>query len=311
MAHRPDPDFEPPHDSSPTAHIVDQIELYGFTPSDDEPDPREPADDTRIGRVMEDAFDAIADAIGGTRSEPDGSDLLWGLVNACHRAAERVGRLLDDNEVAQRDSQREQDGSEVKSVELERLLAKGSVLLDRRDALEAFRDSAADSYRRITGEAWTPRHGSRVNHRALTAAMIDSRDFIAAKRRAETQVLMPAGARIAFTGGTDYNDHRAIWAALDRVRAKHADMVLLHGAGPKGAELIAAKWADARGVTQIAFKPDWDRHKRAAPFKRNDAMLDTLPIGVVVFPGTGITDNLTDKAKKLGIPLFDFRKASA
>jgi len=28
----------------------------------------------------------------------------------------------------------------------------------------------------------------------------------------------------------------------------------------------------------------------------------------VVFPGSGISDNLTDKARKLGIPLFDFRK---
>ena len=80
-------------------------------------------------------------------------------------------------------------------------------------------------------------------------------------------------------------------------------MVLLHGASPKGAELIAAKWADARSVTQIAFKPDWDRHKRAAPFKRNDALLDTLPIGLVVFPGTGISDSPDDKAGKLGIPL--------
>jgi hypothetical protein len=33
-----------------------------------------------------------------------------------------------------------------------------------------------------------------------------------------------------------------------------------------------------------------------------------MPIGVVVFPGSGISDNLADKAKKLGIPLFDFRK---
>ena len=311
MAHDPNLDFEPPHASSPTAHIVDQIELYGFTPSDDEPDPREPADDSRIAEVIDEAFDSIAAAIRGTRSEPDGSDLLWGLVNACHRAAERVGRILDDNEVAQRDSQREQDGSEVKSVELERLLGKGQVLLDRRDALEAFRDAAAHSYRRITGEPWTPRHGSKVSHRAMTASMIDSRDFIAAKRRAETQVLLPPGAKIAFTGGTDCNDHRAIWAALDRVRAKHADMVLLHGGSPKGAELIAAKWADARKVTHIAFKPDWDRHKRAAPFKRNDAMLETLPIGLITFPGTGISDNLADKARKLGIPLFDFRKAGA
>ena len=76
---------------------------------------------------------------------------------------------------------------------------------------------------------------------------------------------------------------------------------------PKGAELIAAKWADKRKVAQIAFKPDWIRYAKAAPFKRNDAMLDILPIGVVVFPGTGIQDNLADKARKLGIPLFDFR----
>jgi hypothetical protein len=27
----------------------------------------------------------------------------------------------------------------------------------------------------------------------------------------------------------------------------------------------------------------------------------------VVFPGSGISDNLADKAKTLGIPLFDFR----
>jgi hypothetical protein len=37
-------------------------------------------------------------------------------------------------------------------------------------------------------------------------------------------------------------------------------------------------------------------------------MLDVLPIGVLVFPGTGIQGNLADKARKLGIPLFDFRK---
>ena len=34
-------------------------------------------------------------------------------------------------------------------------------------------------------------------------------------------------------------------------------------------------------------------------------MLGVLPIGVIVFAGTGIRDNLADKARKLGIPLFD------
>ena len=91
-------------------------------------------------------------------------------------------------------------------------------------------------------------------------------------------------------------------------------MVLLHGGSPKGAELIAAKWADHRKVPQIAFKPDWTKHAKAAPFKRNDQMLDVLPIGVMVFPGTGIQDNLADKAKKLGIPVWKFgerRRVSA
>ena len=46
------------------------------------------------------------------------------------------------------------------------------------------------------------------------------------------------------------------------------------------------------------------KHAKAAPFKRNDAMFEALPIGVVVCPGTGIQDNLADKAKKLGIPVW-------
>jgi hypothetical protein len=177
--------------------------------------------------------------------------------------------------------------------------------------MEFFCDQAAEQFERHAGSAWRPRAGSMVNHRALTSAMIDSRDFIAAKRRAETEVLLPAGPKIAFTGGLDFNDHNAIWDRLDKVHAKHPDMVLLHGGSPKGAERIAACWADSRKVTQIAFKPDWTRHAKAAPFKRNDQMLNVLPIGVIVFPGSGISANLADKSKKLGIPVWKFGESGA
>jgi hypothetical protein len=89
------------------------------------------------------------------------------------------------------------------------------------------------------------------------------------------------------------------------------NMVLLHGGSPKGAERIAAAWAETRKVTQIAYKPDWTRHARSAPFKRNDAMLEALPIGVIVFPGTGIQDNLAAKARRLGIPVWRFEEGGA
>jgi hypothetical protein len=38
----------------------------------------------------------------------------------------------------------------------------------------------------------------------------------------------------------------------------------------------------------------------------NDRLLATLPIGVIVFPGSGTTDNLADKARGLGIPVWRF-----
>jgi hypothetical protein len=296
--------FEPPHDSSPTGHILTELQLHAYHPFQDEPDPRPLPEPNAIGDAVADIFDALIATLRDTRLEPDLDDLLWSTVNLFHRAVDRVQRALDDNEDAQKRSQKEQDGSEIRSVELEKLLVQGMTLIDRRDTMEFFRDRAADQFERHTGSAWRPRAGSMVNHRTLTAAMIDSRDFLAAKRRAETEVLLPAGPKIAFTGGLDFNDHHAVWDRLDKVHAKHPDMVLLHGGSPKGAERIAACWANARKVPQIAFKPDWTRHAKAAPFKRNDQMLAVLPIGVIVFPGSGISANLADKAKKLGIPVW-------
>ncbi|UBS34644.1 DUF2493 domain-containing protein [Altererythrobacter sp. N1] len=301
-----DAGFEPVHTSSPTDHVLTELQLYGWRPFSDEADPRPLPEGNAVAGAVADIFDALIVTLGDTRLEPDLDELLWSTVNLFHRATSRVERDLDDNEQAQRRLQREQDGSEVKSVELERQTAEGQTLIERRNSMELFRDVAAEQFERHTGTPWRPRSGSMVNHRNLTAAMIDSRDFLAAKRRAESEVMLPAGPKVAFTGGLDFNDHRLIWARLDQIHTKHPDMVLLHGGSPKGAELIAAKWADSRKVPQVAFKPDWTKHGKAAPFKRNDQMLDVLPVGVLVYPGTGIQENLADKARKLGIPVMKF-----
>jgi hypothetical protein len=295
------------HTPSPSDLVLNELQLFGYRPFDDQPDPRPLPEGKMIAGAVADIFDALVATLGDTRLEPDLPDLLWSTVNLFHRATDRIVRQLDDNEQAQRKSQREQNGSEVKSVELERLTAEGITLIERRNCLELFRDQAIERFELYTGSSWRARSGSLVNHRTLTAAMIDSRDFIAAKRRAETEVMLPVGPKIALTGGLDFNDHRLIWDRLDKVHAKHPDMVLIHGGSPKGAELIASKWATTRKVPQVAFKPDWTKHTRAAPFKRNDAMLELLPIGVMVFlPGTGIQHNLSDKARKLGIPVWTF-----
>jgi hypothetical protein len=299
-----DAEFEPHHERSSTAAVIAELALYGYRPHQDEPDPRPLPDEQAVRIALIDIFDALVASLGDTRLEPDLENVLWGTVNLFHRAADRAQRDLDDNEDRQRRSQDEQDGSEIRSVELERLVAEGISNIERRNAFEFMRDHAAELFDLHTGSTWFPRAGSKVNHKALTAAVVDSRDYIAAKRRAETEVMIPEGTKIAFAGGLDCNDHRLIWDALDRIHGKHADLVLLHGGSPKGAERIAACWAENRKVPQVVFKPDWTRHAKAAPFKRNDALLATMPKGLIVFPGSGITENLADKAKRFGIPVW-------
>ncbi|GJD94440.1 DUF2493 domain-containing protein [Methylobacterium iners] len=291
------------HGAGQGDHLLEELLTHHYRPFEQDADPRPLPEPEAVDAAVTGAMNALTDVLTDTRLEDDATDLLWGFVNLFHRRVEHLERKLDDNEVAQKRSQGEQDGSEVRSVELERLIAEGLSLIERRNAFEFTRDAAAAVYSVQTGSLWRPRSGSQVNRRTMTAAMIDSRDFLAAKRRAETEILVPPGPRIAFTGGNDYQDVEQIWSVLDKVKAKHPTMVLLHGGSPKGAELIAAKWADSRQVPQVAFRPDWTKHNRAAPFRRNDAMLEALPIGVVAFPGSGISENLADKARDRGIPI--------
>ncbi|MCP6156704.1 hypothetical protein NL403_26530, partial [Klebsiella pneumoniae] len=86
------------------------------------------------------------------------------------------------------------------------LIAEGMTLIERQNAFELMRDQAAEHYERHIGKPWLPRIGSKVNHRNLTSAMIDSRDFLMAKKRAEQEVLLPPGPKIVVTGGLDFND---------------------------------------------------------------------------------------------------------
>ncbi|MBN9505388.1 MAG: DUF2493 domain-containing protein [Altererythrobacter sp.] len=301
------PADEPEHAESSMVQLIQEMQLYGYRPFEDEPDQRPLPEARLVDGAVADMFDGIVAALIDTRIEPDLEDILWGIVNVFQNGIRRVERELDDNEQTQKRLQREQDGSEVRSLELERALAEGITMIERRDTFEYLRDASADQYRAYTKKPWLPRSGSKVNRKKLTSAIVDSNAFFNTRRWADKQVLLPPGTRIAVSSGPGFNDARFICATLDKLKAKFPDMVLLHGATSTGGEHIAVLWADAAKVPSIPFEPDWDKHKRAAPFKRNDAVLEAMPRGLVVFPGTGIQDNIRDKAKVIGIKVWDFR----
>lgn len=289
-----------PSTTSPTAAVINHLALHGSTPGPDDHDHRDLPSDDSVEFSIHCLFETLAGLITDSQIEEDLEELLWSMTNIFHRRLIQIKKRLDDNDGELREMLTAQDGSEVKSVELERLQSKAAKLWDHVNSYELMRDTAAQYFSVHTGSTWLPRSGSRVSHRALTASVIDSKSYLMAKRRQETETLCPEGTRIAFAGG-DYENHQAIWAALDSAFAKYPDMILLHGGTPRGAEHIAAKWAESRNVTQVVFKPDWKADKRAAPFKRNDKLLATVPQGLIATPGSGVTENLVDKARELGI----------
>ena len=190
----------------------------------------------------------------------------------------RLDRAIDRVAPEMRDLERTQDGTEINARELQLVTKRARNLGDRRDAFEDIRDAAAEQYRAETGEVWRSRRGSYTSQTGkLTSAAIDARDFLRARKDREMRAHSPNGTLVAIVVGRDVAD--------------------------PGVEKLTAQWAERNGVHQIVCKPDWNAHGRAAPFRRNDELLNLLPKGVIAFPDNGITENLVDKAVKLGIPM--------
>lgn len=292
---------------SQTARAIDAMHGMHLV---DETDTRPMPEPEQLEAAASALFAAFSDNFTDTGLEPELEDLAWSLVDVVHRKVDRLQRFLDDNEIRQREMHDQQDGSEVMSVELERLVDKGRTLIDKRDAFERLREISMDQFEKLTGSTWRPRTKSVVNHRNMTAAMIDSREMRNAERYARTNVLRPKGPVVLFSGGKDCNDVTRIWSVLDKAREKHPDMVLGSTGKSLGADAIAAAWAKARGVTCVVFPiKSSGPNDKSAGFRRNDEMLETKPIGVIVFPGTGTVAHLARRAREMGFIVMDFMGA--
>ena len=78
------------HAESPSAHLLQELQLYGWRPLADDPDPRPLPDANRLNGALADMFDALVATLADTRLEPDLPDLMWSLVNLFHRRIDRI-----------------------------------------------------------------------------------------------------------------------------------------------------------------------------------------------------------------------------
>ena len=105
---------------------------------------------------------------------------------------------------------------------------------------------------------------------------------------------------VIVTGGRTFTDEARLFAFLDRLHAEQFHIKRIIQGYARGADELASRWADARGIERLDYPANWEALGRAAGAIRNRAMLDKHPEAVVVaFPGGKGTANMIRQASAL------------
>jgi len=296
-----------PYDNSNT---YETIELFGLTEKD--ANLPIPGDTVLRDSIIRETFETLLGQLKNTALEAEIEPLAHGLANVLQRRKVAVGKELDRVSDKIRALAKCHDGSEIAETELEAAQDRFLQLRDIVGAMDTMSEAAAQCYETETGNAYIPASGSRTSIRAQeTGAVFEAKQLLEQHDRETAERSKVDGVPLIVSGGTDWTDIDLIFSTLDKVRDRikqnrNQDIFLCHKGGKKGAEMIAAKWARARGISQARFDPRWSAHGKAAPFKCNDEMLDDkfAATGVVLFGGNGVALNLGQKAEAKGVTVM-------
>jgi len=303
-----------------TANTYETIELFGLTEKD--ADLPIPGDDILKDSIVRETFEALLGQLKDTALETEIEPLAHGLATILQRRKVAIGKELDRTADKIGALAKSHDGSEIAETELEAAQARFLQLRDIVNAIETMSEAAAECYEVETGNAFIPASGSRASARAQeTGAVFEAKQLLEQHDRETAEKSKVEGVPLIVSGATDWTDIDTIFNTLDAVRerfkqTRNQSIFLCHKGGKHGAEMIAARWARARGIPQARFDPRWSAHGKAAPFKCNDEMLDDkfAAAGVVLFGGNGVALNLGQKAEAKGITVMrvdDPAKAAA
>jgi hypothetical protein len=112
--------------------------------------------------------------------------------------------------------------------------------------------------------------------------------------------------RLLISGWREMSDYDLLRDTLDRVLAPHLpDVVVIHGSA-RGADSLADRYADERGLLKLPFRAEWHKYGRSAGHRRNTRMLvEGRPDYLVAFQhptGKG-TQDMIEQARDGGIPM--------
>lgn len=243
------------------ATAYETIELYGLTEKGAVL--AIPEDDLLKDRIVRETFETLLGQLRGTGLEAEIEPLAHGLATILQRRKVALTKEVDRTADKIGALAKSHDGSEIAETALEEAQVRFLQLREIVGAIETMAEAAAECYEVETGHAFIPAAGSRASVRAQeTGAVFEARQLLEQHDRETAAKSKVEGVPLIVSGATDWTDIDVIFTTLDKVRdrirqSRNQEIFLCHKGGKHGAEMIAARWARARGVAQARFDPRW------------------------------------------------------
>jgi len=88
--------------------------------------------------------------------------------------------------------------------------------------------------------------------------------------------------KVAIVGSRGFNDMELLRATLEEFRGQ---ITLIVSGGAKGADTLGEQYAKENGIPTLIFKPDWEKHGKAAGFIRNKDIVENADTVVAMWDG--------------------------
>ena len=102
--------------------------------------------------------------------------------------------------------------------------------------------------------------------------------------------------QVAVIGSRGFDDYELVSKTLSNI-----DITLLISGGAKGSDSLGERYANENNIETLIFKPDWEKHGKAAGMIRNTDIVNNAELIIAFWDeiSKGTKDSIT-KAKKLG-----------
>ena len=115
-----------------------------------------------------------------------------------------------------------------------------------------------------------------------------------------------SGFKLAVIGSRDFDDFDLFVKVMDRLRLVKDIQVIISG-GARGADAMAAHYAEVNEIPLTEFEADWDKYGKGAGFIRNKDIWDASDMGIAFWDGVSKgTKHSFDLARKQNKKLLIF-----